>query len=285
MLPIIRNLVDIGVGYLNLNRATGSLSGGESQRVKMASQLGCDLVDMLYIFDESTVGLHQRDIGKLVEMLYRLRDKGNSLLVVEHDQQVMRASDWIIDVGPGAGAAGGAVVFAGTYRQLLDSDSITGQMLTRKTEYRSERRRPAGWIPIKDARVHNLKNVSTRIPTGISTCVTGVSVAAVPYPTGWHSSRPAPAAAPRDTDRGFSAADAPKECDRGNHQRAGARVRHAPHPLPRTGKDQVGKLLHRRCLQCASLAEAYDVADPGSDAAGLRPAGGIIEPYCPGNVE
>jgi excinuclease UvrABC ATPase subunit len=106
MLPILQNLVDIGVGYLNLNRATGTLSGGESQRVKMASQLGCDLVDLIYIFDEPTVGLHQKDIGKLVDMLHCLNEKGNSLFVVEHDPLVMRASDWIIDVGPGAGVAG-----------------------------------------------------------------------------------------------------------------------------------------------------------------------------------
>ncbi len=175
MRPIIQNLVDIGVGYLNLNRGTGTLSGGESQRVKMASQLGCDLVDLIYIFDEPTVGLHQRDIGKLVEMLRRLNDKGNSMLVVEHDPQVMRASDWIIDVGPGAGAAGGNIVFTGTYPELLQSDSITGKMLTRDTTYRAERRRPRGWLTIREARVHNLRGVTARIPEGVFCCVTGVA--------------------------------------------------------------------------------------------------------------
>ena len=175
MLPIVKNLVDIGVGYLNLNRATGTLSGGESQRVKMASQLGCDLVDLIYIFDEPTVGLHQKDIGKLVEMLQRLGEKGNSLFVVEHDQQVMRASDWIIDVGPGAGTAGGNIIFTGTYPELLQSDSITGRMLSRDTAYRAERRKPKGWTTIKNAHAHNLKNVTANIPNGVFCCVTGVA--------------------------------------------------------------------------------------------------------------
>jgi excinuclease UvrABC ATPase subunit len=175
MRPILQNLVDIGVGYLNLNRGTGTLSGGESQRVKMASQLGCDLVDLIYIFDEPTVGLHQKDIGKLIVMLQRLREKGNSLFVVEHDPQVMKASDWVIDVGPNAGEAGGHIVFTGTYDQLLRSDSITGMMLTRETEYRMNRRKPNNWMTLKSAREHNLKNIATRIPEGIFTCVTGVA--------------------------------------------------------------------------------------------------------------
>ena len=175
MRPILQNLVDIGVGYLNLNRGTGTLSGGESQRVKMASQLGCDLVDLIYIFDEPTVGLHQKDIGKLIVMLQRLREKGNSLLVVEHDPQVMKSSDWIIDVGPSAGEAGGNIVFTGTYDQLLQSDSVTGMMLTRETEYRINRRVPKSWMTLKSAREHNLKNITTRIPRGVFTCVTGVA--------------------------------------------------------------------------------------------------------------
>ena len=159
MRPILQNLVDIGVSYLNLNRGTGTLSGGESQRVKMASQLGCDLIDLIYIFDEPTVGLHQKDIGKLIDMLQRLRDKGNSLLVVEHDPQVMKASDWIIDVGPGAGEAGGDIVFTGTFQNLLQSNSITGIMLSRETYYRTERRKPLRWLTVKDARAHNLKEM------------------------------------------------------------------------------------------------------------------------------
>jgi excinuclease UvrABC ATPase subunit len=175
MRPTLQNLVDIGVGYLNLNRSTGTLSGGESQRVKMATQLGCDLVDLIYIFDEPTVGLHQRDIGKLVEMLRRLGEKGNSLLIVEHDTQVMKASDWIIDVGPGAGVAGGSIVFTGTYPELIQSDSITGKMLSRDTTYRAERRSPAGWMTVKDARAHNLKGVTAKIPEGVFCCVTGVA--------------------------------------------------------------------------------------------------------------
>ncbi|MFH2110603.1 MAG: excinuclease ABC subunit UvrA [Candidatus Bathyarchaeota archaeon] len=173
--PILQNLVDIGVGYLNLNRGTGTLSGGESQRVKMASQLGCDLVDLIYIFDEPTVGLHQKDIGKLIDMLQRLKDKGNSLLVVEHDPQVMKASDWIIDMGPGAGEAGGGIVFMGTYPELIESGSITGIMLRRGTSYRAERRKPLGWLTINDAREHNLKGINVKIPTGVFCCITGVA--------------------------------------------------------------------------------------------------------------
>ena len=175
MLPILQNLVDIGVGYLNLNRATGTLSGGENQRVKMASQLGCDLVDLIYIFDEPTVGLHQKDIGKLIDMLRRLNEKGNSLFVVEHDPQVMKASDWIIDVGPGAGVSGGNVVFTGTYSELLKSNSITGMMLSKDTGYRAERRQPGGWLIVKDARAHNLKGITVKIPEGVFCCITGVA--------------------------------------------------------------------------------------------------------------
>lgn len=141
----------------------------------MASQLGCDLVDLIYIFDEPTVGLHQKDIGKLIDMLQRLKDKGNSLLVVEHDTQVMKASDWIIDMGPGAGEAGGGIVFMGTYPELIESDSITGIMLRRGTSYRAERRKPLGWLTIKDAREHNLKGITVNIPTGVFCCITGVA--------------------------------------------------------------------------------------------------------------
>jgi excinuclease UvrABC ATPase subunit len=175
MRPILQNLVNIGVGYLNLNRSTGTLSGGESQRVKMARQLGCDLVDLIYIFDEPTVGLHQRDISKLVDMLKRLNEKENSLFVVEHDPQVMQASDWIIDIGPGAGTAGGNMVFQGKYSELLKSNSITGKMLTQTTIYRKERRKPAKWLTIKNAQLHNLKNLTVEIPTEVFSCITGVA--------------------------------------------------------------------------------------------------------------
>ncbi|MBM3291466.1 excinuclease ABC subunit UvrA [Candidatus Bathyarchaeota archaeon] len=175
MLPIIQNLVDIGVGYLNLNRSTGTLSGGESQRVKMASQLGCDLVDLIYIFDEPTIGLHQKDIGKLVDMLKRLKEKDNSLFVVEHDPQVMQASDWIIDIGPGAGSLGGNIVFEGKYSDLLKSDSITGKMLTQYTINRKERRKLESWLSIKNANIHNLKNLNVEIPTKVFCCITGVA--------------------------------------------------------------------------------------------------------------
>ncbi|MBN2334237.1 excinuclease ABC subunit UvrA [Candidatus Bathyarchaeota archaeon] len=175
MKPILRNLIDIGVGYLNLNRGVGTLSGGESQRVKMARQLGCDLTDLTYIFDEPSIGLHQKDISKLVDMLEKLREKGNSVLVVEHDQAVMRCADHIIDLGPGAGRLGGEVMFTGTYEQLIASDTVTGNMLNSVGETPIQRRKRNGIITVENARIHNLKNISVEIPTGIFVCVTGVA--------------------------------------------------------------------------------------------------------------
>lgn len=173
--PILRNLIDIGVGYLSLNRAVGTLSGGEAQRVKMARQLGCDLTDITYVFDEPSVGLHQRDIGKLVDILGKIKEKGNNLLVIEHDQAVMENADYIIDMGPGAGLEGGHVVFAGTYEQLLKSKSLTGEMLQKQTEYSGKRRTPKGWFKIKNASVHNLKNIDVEIPKAVFVCITGVA--------------------------------------------------------------------------------------------------------------
>ena len=175
MKPVLRNLIDIGVGYLSLVRAVGTLSGGESQRVKMARQLGCDLVDLTYIFDEPSVGLHQRDISKLVTILDKIRERGNSILVVEHDPAIIEHADRIIDMGPGAGRNGGKVVFTGTYKELLESESITGRMLTERRDYKYERRQPLGYMEIKDASIHNLKNLSTRIPEGVFVCITGVA--------------------------------------------------------------------------------------------------------------
>ncbi|MBD3205139.1 ATP-binding cassette domain-containing protein [Candidatus Bathyarchaeota archaeon] len=175
MKPILQNLIDIGVGYLSLNRGVGTLSGGESQRVKMARQLGCDLTDLTYIFDEPSVGLHQKDISKLVDMLVKLKEKGNNILVVEHDQSVMENSDYIFDLGPGAGVEGGNIEFEGTYADLMRSDTLTGRMLGRQINYESNRRKPKGRIKVTGASIHNLKNISVEIPTGIFLCVTGVA--------------------------------------------------------------------------------------------------------------
>lgn len=175
MKPVLRNLISIGVGYLNLNRAVGTLSGGESQRVKMARQLGCDLIDMTYVFDEPSIGLHQRDISQLTDMLEELRDKGNTVLVVEHDPAVIRRAEHIIDIGPWAGRNGGNIVFTGTYDELLKSDSITSQMLQKNTEIKQKRRKRNGSITVKEASIHNLKNITVDIPTGIFVCVTGVA--------------------------------------------------------------------------------------------------------------
>ncbi len=175
MKPILKNLIDIGVGYLNLNRSVGTLSGGESQRVKMARQLGCDLTDITYIFDEPTVGLHQRDIGKLVDMLHKIKTKGNNIFVVEHDPAVIKNAEYIIDLGPEAGLNGGLVVFAGTYDQLLQSDSITGRMLSQKSSTKKTRRKPQGVFTVKNATTHNLKDLNIDIPKGVFVCVTGVA--------------------------------------------------------------------------------------------------------------
>ena len=172
----LRHLIDIGVGYLSLNRGVPTLSGGESQRVKMARQLDCDLVDLIYILDEPTVGLHPRDIDHLIAMLRRLRDKGNSVLVVEHDPAVIRAADWIVDIGPRAGEGGGELVFAGRLDDLLLADGATSRALRqRSTRPRRSRRPFRDSLRIENASANNLLNLSVRIPKGVLTCVTGVA--------------------------------------------------------------------------------------------------------------
>jgi len=173
---LLSNLIDIGVGYLSLNQSVATLSGGESQRVKMARQLGSDLVDLVYILDEPSIGLHQRDIGQLVSMLKKLRDSGNSVLVVEHDPSVIKSADHIIDLGPGAGKRGGELVFEGSLNRLKNSNSLTGKYLVKDiTKTKKVRRKPGGFISIKNASLHNLKNISVNIPKGVFTCVTGVA--------------------------------------------------------------------------------------------------------------
>ena len=172
----LRHLIEIGVGYLSLNRGVPTLSGGESQRVKMARQLDCDLVDLIYILDEPTVGLHPRDIDHLIVMLRRLRDQGNSVLVVEHDPAVVRASDWVVDIGPRAGDGGGELVFSGRLDDLLRGDGATARALQQQEAAPRRSRRPfRDTLRIENATSNNLRNLSVRIPKGVLTCVTGVA--------------------------------------------------------------------------------------------------------------
>ena len=171
----LQAVVDIGLEYLSLNRETDTLSGGESQRVRMVKHLGSSLVDVTYIFDEPSVGLHPRDVHRLNELLGKLRDKGNTVIVVEHDPAVIKAADHIVDVGPGAGSGGGAIVFEGSYDQLLKADTLTGRHLTMALPIKKEVRKPTGQIRIKNARANNLKNVTVDVPKGVLTAVTGVA--------------------------------------------------------------------------------------------------------------
>jgi excinuclease ABC subunit A len=171
-------LENVGVGYLSMSRAAATLSGGEAQRIRLATQIGSSLVGVLYILDEPSIGLHQRDNEKLIGTLERLRDLGNTVLVVEHDEGTMRAADHLIDMGPGAGEHGGYVVAAGTAAEVEQvSESATGQFLagTRRIEVPARRRRPSGYVGIEGATQHNLKDVDVKIPLGTFSCVTGVS--------------------------------------------------------------------------------------------------------------
>ncbi len=172
---VLSHLIEIGVGYLTLNRPVSTLSGGESQRVKMARQLDCDLVDLLYILDEPTIGLHPRDIDRLITMLRDLRDKGNSVLVVEHDPAVILSGDHVVDVGPGAGVHGGTIVYSGDVAGLQGCGSITAQYLSAREDDRHTRRPWTDYFEVQNATLHNLKNVSVKIPKKILTCVTGVA--------------------------------------------------------------------------------------------------------------
>lgn len=171
-------LNNVGLDYLTLSRATGTLSGGEAQRIRLATQIGSGLVGVAYILDEPSIGLHQRDNDKLLAALMRLRDLGNTLIVVEHDEDTMRAADYIVDIGPAAGEHGGEVIATGTAEDIMKCDkSITGAYLSgrMKIPVPKVRKEPAGWITIKGARQNNLKNIDVDIPLGIMTCVTGVS--------------------------------------------------------------------------------------------------------------
>ena len=164
--------------YLTLSRAAATLSGGEAQRIRLATQIGSSLVGVVYILDEPSIGLHQRDNDRLLGTLKSLRDIGNTLIVVEHDEDTMRAADWIVDIGPGAGENGGHLVAQGTCEDIMNNPaSITGQFLSgrRKIDVPVERRVPKGFLTIRGARANNLKGIDVKIPLGVFTCVTGVS--------------------------------------------------------------------------------------------------------------
>ena len=171
----VQHLVDIGLGYLSLSRETSTLSGGESQRVKMIRHLGNSLTEMLYILDEPTVGLHARDVGRMNSLLKKLRDKGNTVLVVEHDPDVIAIADHVVDMGPKAGVHGGKVVFEGSYEDLKQADTLTGRFLKQHLPVKERVRKPTGQLTVKNANLHNLKNLTVDIPTGVLTVVTGVA--------------------------------------------------------------------------------------------------------------
>ncbi len=171
----LQHMIDIGLEYLSLNRETDTLSGGESQRIKMVKHLSSSLVDILYIFDEPSIGMHPRDVHRLNELLQKLRDKGNSVIVVEHDPDVIKVADHVVDVGPLAGTRGGTIIFEGSFADLLNADTLTGRHLKQSLPIKSSCRKAMGKLSITNARANNLQNVSVDIPTGVLTVVTGVA--------------------------------------------------------------------------------------------------------------
>jgi excinuclease UvrABC ATPase subunit len=171
----LQYLVDIGLEYLSLNRETDTLSGGESQRVKIVKHLSSSLVDVMYVFDEPSVGLHPRDVHRLNELLQQLRDRGNTVLVVEHDPDVIKVADHIVDVGPHAGSQGGQIMYEGPFQKLLSADTLTGKYMNQPVPVKSNFRSATGKLPIKNARANNLQNVSVNIPKGVLTAITGVA--------------------------------------------------------------------------------------------------------------
>lgn len=171
----IQHLIDIGLDYISLDRQTSTLSGGESQRIKMVKHLSSSLVDVMYIFDEPSVGLHPRDVHRLNDLLKKLRDKGNTVIVVEHDPDVIKVADHIVDVGPHAGTRGGKIIFEGTFAGLLKSDTLTGRHMKQSSAMKKTFRESQGSLRVKNARVNNLQGVNVNIPKGILTVVTGVA--------------------------------------------------------------------------------------------------------------
>ena len=171
----LQYLVDIGLEYLSLNRETDTLSGGESQRVKIVKHLSSSLSDVMYIFDEPSIGLHPRDVHRLNDLLKKLRDKGNTVIVVEHDPDVIKVADHIVDVGPLAGTHGGTIVYEGSLDGLLRADTITGNHMQHAMRLKDTFRKPIGSLAIKNAKINNLRNLNVDIPTGVLTVVTGVA--------------------------------------------------------------------------------------------------------------
>ena len=171
----LQRMIDIGLPYLFMNRESSTLSGGEAQRLKLVRYMGSSLCGMIYIFDEPSTGMHPRDVYRMAELLKSLRDKGNTVLVVEHDKDIISIADEVIDVGPLAGKNGGEILFEGTYENLLLSDTLTGRSLLKKTEVKKNPRKIKGYLPIRNASLHNLKNVDVDIPLGVLTVVTGVA--------------------------------------------------------------------------------------------------------------
>ncbi|WP_426480079.1 ATP-binding cassette domain-containing protein [Chryseobacterium sp. R2ACT005] len=171
----LQNMMTIGLQYLTLDRSTNTLSGGESQRIKMVRSLGNSLIDLLYIFDEPSIGLHPKDLQNIITIIQQIRDKGNSVLIVEHDPDLIKMADHIIDIGPGSGRNGGEVVYEGTFKNLKTSTGKTGSYFARKPSIKQKFRKPDGYLEIKSANRYNLKNVTVSIPTGVMTVVTGVA--------------------------------------------------------------------------------------------------------------
>jgi excinuclease ABC A subunit len=174
-LASLRRIVSVGLGYLTLNRPTSTLSGGEGQRLKTVRHLGSALTGMTYIFDEPSVGLHAHDVDRLNKLLIALRDKGNTVLIVEHNRDVIAIADHVVDIGPGPGSAGGEIVFTGTVKELAGSDTLTGRAYQATPGLKAEPRKPTGTLPIRTARLHNLRGVDVDFPTGVLTSVTGVA--------------------------------------------------------------------------------------------------------------
>jgi excinuclease UvrABC ATPase subunit len=175
LLDRVGNLVTIGLGYVSLNRVTDTLSGGESQRIKMVRHLGSSLTEMLYVFDEPSIGLHARDVARMNQLLVKLRDKGNTVLVVEHDRDVIEIADHVVDLGPGAGRDGGEVVFEGTVEELVGADTLTGRFMRHELPLKTTPRTPTGSLLVRHVTMHNLRDVSVGFPTGVLTVVTGVA--------------------------------------------------------------------------------------------------------------
>jgi excinuclease UvrABC ATPase subunit len=171
----LQHLIDIGLEYLSLDRETDTLSGGESQRVKIVKHLSSSLVDVMFIFDEPSVGLHPRDVHRMNELLQKLRDKGNTVIVVEHDPDVVKVADHVVDVGPHAGNRGGTIVYEGSFDGLLQADTLTGRHMQQSLPFKECHRAPTGTLPVVNANVNNLRNVSVDIPQGVLTVVTGVA--------------------------------------------------------------------------------------------------------------